>query len=83
MASEPLSRAFRAQLARAIVDRLDRFAYNQEQAAEALGIPRARLAALRYGKIELISLDKLVDVATRLGLVVRMSVTRPYGQQDA
>ena len=80
MASEPLSRSFRFQLAQAIVARIEHESLNQEQAAEALGLTRARFSALQHGDVDLISLDKLVDAATKLGLVVRMSVTRPYAQ---
>lgn len=47
--------------------------------AESLGITRARLYALRKGRVEQFSLDGLVTLAMRLGLTVRMSMTRPYG----
>ena len=46
--------------------------------AEDLGITRARLYALRKGRVEQFSLDALVGLAMRLGLTVRMSMTRPY-----
>ena len=47
--------------------------------AESLGITRARLHALRKGRVDQFSLDALVALALRLGLTVRMSMTRPYG----
>jgi predicted XRE-type DNA-binding protein len=78
---ELLSRTLRTQMAEAIVERIDQAGFaTKAQAAEALGLTRARLDALRAGDVELISLDKLVDVADNLGLVVRVSVTRPWGQ---
>jgi predicted XRE-type DNA-binding protein len=80
--SRTQSHAFRTQLAKAITERLKRYPIKQEQAAELLGLPRARLSALQAGDVEHISLDKLVDTAVKLQLVVRMSVTRPYGQGE-
>lgn len=50
----------------------------QEAQAAALGITRARLHALRKGRVEQFSLDALVALAMRLGLNVRMSMTRVY-----
>ena len=46
--------------------------------AEMLGLTRARLHALRKGRVEQFSLDALVKLAMRLGLTVRMSMTRFY-----
>jgi predicted XRE-type DNA-binding protein len=50
--------------------------------AEMLGITRARLHALKKRRVEQFSLDALVELAMRLGLTVRMSMTRPYAQGD-
>ena len=46
--------------------------------AQTLGITRARLHALKNRRVEQFSLDALVALAMRLGLTVRMSMTRPY-----
>ena len=53
-----------------------------EEEAEGLGITRARLYALRKGRVEQFSLDALVALALRLGLTVRLSMTRPYRRGD-
>lgn len=50
--------------------------------AEMLGITRARLHALKNRRVEQFSLDALVELALRLGLTVRMSMTRPYSRAD-
>ncbi len=50
----------------------------QAEQADMLGITRARLHALKKGRVEQFSLDALVELALRLGLNVRMSMTRPY-----
>ena len=54
----------------------------EEEKASTLGITRARLFALKKGRVEQFSLDALVAFALRLGLTVRLSMTRPYRQQD-
>ena len=48
----------------------------QADAAKALGLTQPRLNALLKGKIELFSLDSLVNVAGRAGLVVRLVVKK-------
>jgi len=51
----------------------------ESEKAENLGITRARYYALKKGRVDQFSLDGLVTLALRLGLTVRMSITRPYG----
>ena len=50
--------------------------------AQMLGITRARLHALKHGRVEQFSLDALVELALRLGLTVRLSMTRQYVRGD-
>jgi len=50
--------------------------------AQTLGITRARLHALEHRRVEQFSLDALIGLALRLGLTVRMSMTRPYERGD-
>jgi predicted XRE-type DNA-binding protein len=50
--------------------------------AQTLGITRARLHALEHRRVEQFSLDALIGLALRLGLTVRMSMTRPYERSD-
>jgi predicted XRE-type DNA-binding protein len=54
----------------------------ETEKAESLGITRARLYALKNRRVEQFSLDALVELAMRLGLTVRMSMTRPYERGD-
>ena len=54
----------------------------ETEKAQMLGITRARLHALRKGRVEQFSLDALVALAMRLGLTVRMSMTRPYRREN-
>jgi len=54
----------------------------ETERAQMLGITRARLHALKHRRVEQFSLDALVGLAMRLGLTVRMSMTRPYVRGD-
>ena len=54
----------------------------ETEKAEMLCITRARLHALKKSRVEQFSLDALVTLAMRLGLTVRMSMTRPYARED-
>lgn len=81
----PPSRALRKQLANAIRARMDFLLrggkVSMEEQAQMLGLTRARWTALKKGELDLISLDKLVDCATRLDLSVRLTVARPYSAE--
>jgi predicted XRE-type DNA-binding protein len=48
----------------------------QAQAAKRLGITQPRLNALLKGKIDLFSVDALVNIATRAGLNVRLVIRK-------
>ena len=48
----------------------------QTAAAKALGLTQPRLNALLKGKIHLYSLDALVNIASRAGLSVRLTVKK-------
>ena len=48
----------------------------QAAAAKALGLTQPRLNALLKGKIDLFSLDALVNIASRAGLSVRLVVKK-------
>ncbi len=50
----------------------------QAQAAEMLGMTQPRLSALVQGHLELFSLEALIEVAYKLGLTVRLNISRPY-----
>ena len=80
-----VSDAVRAQLANAIANRLelmrsppDERPVSQATLAEILGLTKSRISQLLGGNTEHYSLERLMDIATQLGLTVRVSVTRPY-----
>lgn len=75
---DPVSPALRAQLAEAIRARLDALGVNQTQAARLLGIAQPRLNLLVRGRGSSFSLDTLANLAARLGLSVRVRITRRY-----
>ncbi len=50
----------------------------RSDSARTLGITSTRLAALRRGRLELFSLGGLIDIASSLGLRVRLTASRPY-----
>ena len=50
----------------------------QVEAAEMLELTQPRLNALLKGRVELFSLDALVQIAMRVGLTLRVSATRRY-----
>lgn len=66
----------RAELMMRIEDYHEKSGMTQAQAARALGLTTPRFNALLKGKIDLFSLDALVNIATRAGLTVRLSVKK-------
>ena len=76
-ASYPL----RGQLIDAIKARIIRQGLSQAKAARQLGITAPRLNLLMHGHAEFFSVDALINLTARLGLNVRLRVTRPYGTQ--
>ena len=53
-------------------------ALNQAGIAEDIGLTQPRLSALMNDHVELFSLEKLIDIAGKSGLTVRMDTSRPY-----
>ena len=70
------------ELLKSVQIRIDRVrarkGLTQAQAAEMLGMTQPRLSALVQGHLELFSLEALIEVAAKLGLSVRRSISRPY-----
>lgn len=66
----------RSELMMRIEDFYRQSGITQAEAAKTLGLTQPRLNALLKGKIELFSLDSLVNVASRAGLVVRLVVKK-------
>ncbi len=76
--SSPTRLGLRRAALKAVVAHLPAGEMTQAEIAAALGITRARLHALKKGRAEQFSLDALVELAMRLGLNVRMTLSRPY-----
>ncbi len=74
--AEAESLKLRAELMMRIDEAFRRSGTTQAQAARALGLTQPRLNALLKGKIDLFSLDALVDIAGRAGLDVRIIVKK-------
>ncbi len=66
----------RAELMMRIEDFYEKSGVTQAKAAKLLGLTTPRFNALLRGKITLFSLDALVNIATRAGLSVRLSVKK-------
>ena len=64
----------RAALIRAIRDRIDGAAWPQSITAQNLGLTQPRVSDLYRGKISKFSLDALVEIASKLGIHVRIEV---------
>ena len=74
----PTSAQMRAQVLTAIAERLAQAGHTQKEVATRLGLAQPQVSALMNEKGDGFSLDRLIDVAVRAGLSVRLSVTRPY-----
>ncbi len=74
----PTSAQMRTQVLDAIAERLALGGLTQKEAAAQLGLAQPQVSALINRKSEGFSLDRLIDIAVRAGLSVRLSVARPY-----
>jgi predicted XRE-type DNA-binding protein len=75
-AAEAASMKLRAELASEIIERMQERKLTQAKAAELIGVTQPRISDLMRGRLNLFSLDALVDMADRIGLQTRM-VIRP------
>ena len=73
-ATEAENLKLRAALIRAIRSRADENGWSQTAAARNLSITQPRLSDLYRGKISKFSLDALVEIASKLGIHVRIEV---------
>ena len=74
------SAALRAQLRERILSRIAELNLRDFEAAEQLGLSAGQMSRLRQGE-DIFTLDRLIDAAANIGITVRMSATRPYGQR--
>lgn len=79
MPTKPPSAPLRAQLRERIISRIAELKLRDFEAAEQLGLSPGQMSRLRQGE-DIFTLDRLVDAAAHIGIGVRMSATRPYGQ---
>lgn len=73
---EALNLQMRSELMVKIEDYVEKSAVTQKQAAKQLGITQPRLNDLLKGKIDKFSLDTLVNIATRAGMQVKLTVKK-------
>jgi predicted XRE-type DNA-binding protein len=66
----------RAEVANAIIEEARRRRLTQAQVAELCGVTQPRISDLMRGRIDLFSLDGLIDMAAKLGLRTRLAVSR-------
>lgn len=74
-AAEAASMKLRAELAIEIIERMQDRKLTQAKAAELIGVTQPRISDLMRGRLNLFSLDALVDMADRIGLRTRMVIS--------
>lgn len=74
----PTSAQMRSQMLAAVAERLAQSGLTQKEVAAQLGLAQPQVSALMNRKGDGFSLDRLIDIAVRAGLSVRLSVARPY-----
>jgi predicted XRE-type DNA-binding protein len=73
--SEAASMKLRAELANEIIERMRERKLTQAKAAQLIGVTQPRISDLMRGRLDLFSLDALVDMADRVGLRTKMVVS--------
>ena len=66
----------RSQLMDAIKAYIDHENITQKEAAKRLGVPQSRVSELVNGRISKFTIDKLMNMAARVGLTTRITVKR-------
>ena len=74
-ATEAASMKLRAELSNEIIERMRERKLTQAKAAQLIGVTQPRISDLMRGRLDLFSLDALVDIADRVGLRTRMIVS--------
>ena len=64
----------RSQLMDSIKAYIDHEDITQKEAAKRLGVPQSRVSELVNGRISKFTIDKLVNMAARIGLTARITV---------
>ncbi|GLS18648.1 transcriptional regulator [Labrys miyagiensis] len=66
----------RAELMLALKEQFEKNGWTQKEAAAKLGVSQPRISELSHGKIDLFSLDQLVNYLSKLGLRVDMHIEK-------
>ena len=66
----------RSQLMDALESYIDHEDITQAEAAQRFGVPRSRVSELVNGRISKVTIDKLANMASRVGLTTRITVER-------
>jgi predicted XRE-type DNA-binding protein len=86
MATRRASDTVRKQLAQAIAARLEHLRTaddeerKQQELADQVGLTQSKVSQLLRADTTHFSLERLMDIAERLDLTVRATVTRPYAR---
>lgn len=86
MATRRASDTVRKQLAQAIAARLEHLRTaddeerKQQELADEVGLTQSKVSQLLRADTTHFSLERLMDIAERLDLTVRATVTRPYAR---
>lgn len=75
-AAEAENMKLRAKLMVAVRDYIERKGFSQAQAAKQLGVTQPRISDLVRGKIDLFSIDMLINMAAAAGMHVDMKIGR-------
>jgi predicted XRE-type DNA-binding protein len=73
---EAASLKARAEVALALIGEIERRSLTQSRAAALLGVTQPRVSDLMRGRLNLFSLDTLVEMAERVGFQVGIKLSR-------
>lgn len=74
-AADAASMKLRAELANEVIEKLRARKLTQAKAAELFGVTQPRISDLVRGRLDLFSIDALVDMADKIGLRTRLVMT--------
>lgn len=66
----------RAEVAHALIGEIERRSLTQSRAAALLGVTQPRVSDLMRGRLDLFSLDTLIEMAERIGFKVGIKLSR-------
>jgi predicted XRE-type DNA-binding protein len=66
----------RAEVASTLIDEIERRGLTQRQAASLLGVTQPRVSDLVRGRLDLFSLDTLIEMAGRAGFKIGIRISR-------